>query len=226
MTATPIVRCAIYCRKSSEEGLRQGFNSLDAQRVACEAYIASQRGFGWKCLPDRYDDGGFTGGNMDRPGLQRLLADIDDGKIDCGVVYKIDRFSRSVADFIQMMVRFEVANVSFVSVTQHFDTNTSMGRLTLNILLSFGQFEREIISERIRDKIAASRQRGKWTGGILLLGYDVDRSGPSPQLVVNPIEAARVVQIFELYLEFGALLPVVAELERRGWRNKQWTTRD
>ncbi|MDX2197834.1 MAG: recombinase family protein [Phycisphaerae bacterium] len=224
--ATPATRCAIYTRKSSDEGLQQEFNSLDAQRDAAEAYIASQKTEGWVCNPDRYDDGGFTGGNMERPALKRLLADIDAGKIDCVVVYKVDRLSRSLMDFARIVEIFERHQVSFVSVTQHFNTTHSMGRLTLNILLSFAQFEREIIGERIRDKIAASRQRGKWTGGTPVLGYDVDRTGPSPKLVVNPAEAARVLQIFELYLELGALLPVVAELERRGWRNKAWTTRD
>ncbi|MGE0479940.1 MAG: recombinase family protein, partial [Phycisphaerae bacterium] len=223
---TPATRCAIYTRKSSDEGLQQEFNSLDAQREAAEAYIASQKNEGWLCLADRYDDGGFTGGNTDRPALQRLLTDIEAGKVETVVVYKIDRFSRSLADFMRMMTVFEEHGVAFVSVTQAFDTSSSMGRLTLNILLSFAQFEREIIGERIRDKIAASRQRGKWTGGTPVLGYDVDRSGPSPKLVVNPTEAARVLQIFELYVELGALLPVVAELERRGWRNKAWMTRD
>jgi len=219
-------RCAIYTRKSSDEGLQQDFNSLDAQREAAEAYVASQKAEGWVCLPDRYDDGGFTGGNMERPGLQRLLADIDAGKVDCVVVYKVDRLSRSLMDFAKIVETFERHNVSFVSVTQHFNTTNSMGRLTLNILLSFAQFEREIIGERIRDKIAASRQRGKWTGGTPILGYDVDRSSGGPRLVINPEEASRVCQIFELYVELGSLLPVVAELERRDWRNKAWTTRD
>ena len=157
----PTIRCAIYTRKSSEDGLQQEFNSLDAQREAAEAYIASQKAEGWLCLPDRYDDGGFTGGNIDRPGLQRLLTDIDAGKVDCVVVYKVDRLSRSLMDFARIVETFERHNVSFVSVTQHFNTTHSMGRLTLNILLSFAQFEREIIGERIRDKIAASRARGK-----------------------------------------------------------------
>ncbi len=219
-------RCAIYTRKSSDEGLQQDFNSLDAQREAAEAYIASQKAEGWVCLPDRYDDGGFTGGNMERPGLQRLLADIDAGKVDCVVCYKIDRVSRSLMDFAKLMETFETHDVSLVSVTQAFNTTSSMGRLTLNILLSLAQFEREIIGERIRDKIAASRQRGKWTGGTPILGYDVDRSGGGPRLVINPDEASRVCQIFELYLELGSLLPVVAELERRDWRNKAWKTRD
>jgi len=222
---TPATRCAIYTRKSSDEGLQQEFNSLDAQREAAEAYIASQKAEGWVCLPERYDDGGFTGGNMDRPALQRLLADIEAGKIDCVVVYKVDRLSRSLTDFARIVEVFERHKVSFVSVTQHFNTTQSMGRLTLNILLSFAQFEREIIGERIRDKIAASRQKGKWTGGRPILGYDVDRSNGSPRLIVNAAEASRVRQIFDLYLELGALLPVVAELDRRGWRNKVWTTR-
>lgn len=220
------VRCGIYTRKSSDEGLQQEFNSLDAQREAAEAYITSQKAEGWVCLPERYDDGGFTGGNTDRPALKRLLADIEAGRVDTVVVYKIDRFSRSLADFMRMMTVFEEHEVAFVSVTQAFDTSSSMGRLTLNILLSFAQFEREIIGERIRDKIAASRQKGKWTGGTPILGYDVDRSNGSPKLVVNATEASRVRQIFDLYLELGALLPVAAELDRRGWRNKAWTTRD
>ncbi len=220
------VRCAIYTRKSSDEGLQQDFNSLDAQREAAEAYIASQKAEGWVCLPERYDDGGFTGGNMDRPALKRLLGDIEAGRIDCVVVYKVDRLSRSLMDFAKIVEVFERQNVSFVSVTQHFNTTNSMGRLTLNILLSFAQFEREIIGERIRDKIAASRQKGKWTGGTPILGYDVDRSNGSPRLVVNAAEASRVRQVFDLYLELGSLVPVAAELDRRGWRNKAWTTRD
>jgi site-specific DNA recombinase len=217
------IRCAIYTRKSTEAGLEQNFNSLDAQREACLAYIQSQRHEGWKCLPQRYDDGGFTGGNMDRPALKRLLADIEAGRIDCVVTYKIDRLSRSLLDFTRMIGIFEKHRVSFVSITQQFNSATSMGRLVLNILLSFAQFEREIISERTRDKIAATRRKGKWCGGIPLLGYDVD-----PQvlrLVVNPKEATRVGAIFDLYLEYQALLPVVQELERRGWRTKAWVTR-
>jgi len=224
-TANGRVRCAIYTRKSSDEGLQQEFNSLDAQREAAEAYIASQKAEGWVCLPERYDDGGFTGGNMDRPALQRLLADIDAGTVDCVVVYKVDRLSRSLMDFARIVEVFERRNVSFVSVTQHFNTTQSMGRLTLNILLSFAQFEREIIGERIRDKIAASRQRGKWTGGTPVLGYDVDRSNGSPKLVINPSEAARVLEIFELYTQRGSLLSVANELRRRGWTTKRWTTR-
>ena len=219
------VRCAIYTRKSSDEGLQQEFNSLDAQREAAEAYIASQKAEGWVCIPDRYDDGGFSGGDMERPALKRLMADIDAGKVDSVVVYKVDRLSRSLMDFARMMETFERHRVSFVSVTQHFNTATPMGRLILNVLLSFAQFEREIIGERIRDKIAASRRKGKWTGGKPVLGYDVDRSNGGPRLVINPDEASRVCRIFELYLELGSLLPVVTELERRGWTNKVWTTR-
>jgi site-specific DNA recombinase len=168
------VRCALYTRKSTEEGLEQEFNSLDAQREAGEAYVASQKGEGWTCLPIRYDDGGFTGGNMERPALRRLLSDIEAGQVDAVVVYKVDRLSRSLLDFARMMATFDQRQVSFVSVTQQFNTATSMGRLVLNVLLSFAQFEREIISERTRDKIAATRRKGKWTGGSPILGYDVD----------------------------------------------------
>jgi site-specific DNA recombinase len=217
------IRCAVYTRKSTEVGLEQDFNSLDAQREACLAYIQSQRHEGWKCLPARYDDGGFTGGNMDRPALQRLLADIEAGRIDCVVSYKLDRLSRSLLDFARIIGIFEKHHVSFVSITQQFNSATSMGRLVLNVLLSFAQFEREIISERTRDKIAATRRKGKWSGGLPVLGYDVD-----PQvlrLVVNSKEATRVRAIFDLYLEHQALLPVVRELERRGWRTKTWVTR-
>src|SRR5262249_11824866 len=170
----PLVRCAVYTRKSTEEGLEQEFNSLDAQRESGEAFIQSQQHEGWTCLPERYDDGGFTGGNTDRPALRRLLADIEAGQVDCVVVYKVDRFSRSLLDFAQMMHTFEKHRVAFVSVTQQFNTATSMGRLVLNVLLSFAQFEREIISERTRDKIAATRRKGKWAGGRPLLGYDLD----------------------------------------------------
>jgi site-specific DNA recombinase len=219
------IRCAIYTRKSTEDGLEQEFNSLDAQRDSAEAYIASQKSAGWTALPDRYDDGGFTGGNMERPALDRLLKDIEAGKVDCVVVYKVDRLSRSLMDFARIMEVFDRHKVSFVSVTQHFNTTHSMGRLTLNILLSFAQFEREIIGERIRDKIAAQRRKGKWAGGIPVLGYDVDRSGPSPKLVVNAEEAARVRTIFDLYLKYGALLPTVQELARRGWTSKHRQTK-
>lgn len=219
------IRCAIYTRKSSDEGLDQEFNSLDAQRESAEAYIASQKAEGWKCLPERYDDGGFSGGSMERPALDQLIHDIEAGKVDCVVVYKVDRLSRSLMDFSRIMETFDAHGVSFVSVTQQFNTTSSMGRLTLNILLSFAQFEREIIGERIRDKIAAQKRKGKWAGGVPILGYDVDRSGRSPKLIVNAKEAARVRQIFALYLEKESLQPVVRELERRGWRNKRRVTK-
>jgi site-specific DNA recombinase len=222
-TTLPLVRCAIYTRKSTEEGLEQEFNTLDAQRESAQAFIGSQQHEGWVCLPDRYDDGGFTGGNMERPALRRLLADIAEGKVDCVVVYKVDRLSRSLLDFARMMETFDKHRISFVSVTQQFNTATSMGRLVLHVLLSFAQFEREIISERTRDKIAATRRKGKWSGGMPILGYDVDPRGG--RLLVNEDEAACVRAIFQLYLEHEALLPVVEELERRGWVGKRWQTR-
>jgi len=223
-TATlPLVRCAVYTRKSTEEGLEQEFNSLDAQRESAEAFIRSQTHEGWTCLPERYDDGGFTGGNMERPALKRLLTDIAAGKVDLVVCYKVDRLSRSLLDFAKMMEAFERHGVSFVSVTQQFNTATSMGRLVLNVLLSFAQFEREIIAERTRDKVAATRRKGKWAGGTPLLGFDLDPRGG--RLLVNDDEAIRVRAIFALYLEHQALLPVVQELERRGWVGKRWQTR-
>ena len=210
----PEIRCAIYTRKSTDEGLDQEFNSLDAQRESGEAYIASQKNEGWTCLPDRYDDGGYTGGNTDRPALQRLMADIEAGRVDCIVVYKVDRLSRSLMDFARMMTTFEKHSVSFVSVTQQFNTTHSMGRLTLNILLSFAQFEREIISERTRDKIAAARRKGKWAGGRPVLGYDLVSQPGGGRLEVNRSEADRVQRIFDIYLELGSLMPVVAECAR------------
>jgi site-specific DNA recombinase len=215
------IRCAIYARKSSEEGLEQEFNSLHNQREHCEMFIRSQEG--WTFLPEEYNDGGYSGGTMERPALKRLLADIEAGKVDCVVVYKIDRLSRSLIDFARMMETFDKHKVSFVCVTQRFSTADSMGRLTLNMLLSFAQFERELASERTRDKVAAARRKGKWAGGLPILGYDVDPCGF--RLVVNEEEAERVRQIFASYLRHEALLPVVAELDRRGWRNKRWTTR-
>jgi site-specific DNA recombinase len=217
------VRCAIYTRKSTEEGLEQEFNSLDAQRESAEAFIASQRHEGWVCLPDRYDDGGFSGGNMDRPALQRLFADIEAGGIDCVVVYKVDRMSRALLDFARIIDLFGKFNVSFVSVTQQFNTTNSMGRLTLNILLSFAQFEREMISERTRDKMSAARRKGKWIGGYPMLGYDVHPKGG--RLIVNQREAEQVRAIFRLYLDHKALIPVVRELEHKGWTTKKWTTK-
>jgi site-specific DNA recombinase len=216
------LRCAIYTRKSSEEGLDMEFNSLDAQREACEAYIASQRSEGWVATRERYDDGGFSGGTLERPGLKQLLADIDDGLIDVVVVYKIDRLSRSLMDFSKLVEIFDRNGVTFVSVTQSFNTTTSMGRLTLNILLSFAQFEREVIGERIRDKVAASRKRGIWMGGYVPLGYDVqDR-----KLLVNDAEAASVRRIFERFVELGSATVLARELRRDGFRNKQGTLID
>ena len=223
--ATPrpkTIRCAIYTRKSTEEGLDQQYNSLDSQRDAGESYIRSQANEGWELVPDRYDDGGFSGGNIERPALKRMMEDIQAGKIDCVVVYKVDRLSRSLLDFARVMETFDKFSVSFVSVTQHFNTTHSMGRLTLNILLSFAQFEREIIGERIRDKLAAQCRRGQWTGGYPVLGYDVDRSERTPKLVVNLEEATKVRRIFSLYLELKNLMPVVEELDKRGWTNKLW----
>ena len=190
------IRCAIYTRKSTEEGLDQDFNSLDAQREAAEAYIKSQKHLGWTLVSTRYDDGGFSGSSMERPALQKLLEDVDERRIDCIIVYKVDRLSRSLLDFARLMDRFDQRSISFVSVTQEFNTTTSLGRLTLNILLSFAQFEREIIGERTRDKMSAARRKGKWIGGTPVLGYDVDPDGG--RLVVNEKEAVIVRQIFDL----------------------------
>src|SRR5581483_11957946 len=219
----PQVRCAIYTRKSTEEGLDQDFNSLHAQRESAEAYIRSQKHQGWILAPRHYDDGGYTGGNLDRPALKQLMEDIDAGRIQCIVVYKVDRLSRSLLDFARLMDRFEQRQVSFVSVTQQFNTTASLGRLTLNILLSFAQFEREIISERTRDKMSAARRKGKWTGGMPVLGYDVDPRGG--RLVVNPSEAARVQEIFRLYGNSNSLPEVLSTLNAKGWNTKSWTTR-
>jgi len=219
------IRAAVYCRKSTEHGLGQEYNSLDAQRDACTAYIATMKHAGWVCVADDYSDGGWSGGNTERPALQRLLADIEAGKIDAVVVHRVDRLSRSLLDFTQMLTLFERHGVSFASVTQSFDTASSMGRLTMHILLSFAEFERSMIGERIRDKIGAQRRRGMWAGGKPVLGYDIDRSAASPRLVVNAAEAERVRAIFTLYLELGSLMPVVEELRRRGWTAKAWTTK-
>ena len=219
---TPTIRCAVYTRKSTEEGLEKEFNSLDAQRESGELFVRSQAGEGWTLVPDAYDDGGFTGGNMERPALRRLMLDIEAGKVDAVVVYKVDRLSRSLLDFARMMQVFDSRKVSFVSVTQQFNTATSMGRLVLNVLLSFAQFEREIISERTRDKIAATRRKGKWAGGHPILGYDID---PAFKLAVNPLETERVRNIFELYLDRESLMPAVQALAEKGWVNKRWTTR-
>jgi DNA invertase Pin-like site-specific DNA recombinase len=212
-----LIRCAIYTRKSSEEGLEQSFNSLDAQRDACESYIKSQKHEGWIVLKNEYDDGGFSGGSMDRPALQRLLADIGEGKIDTVVVYKIDRLTRSLLDFSKIVEAFDSKEVSFVSVTQQFNTTTSMGRLTLNILLSFAQFEREVTGERIRDKIAASKRKGIWMGGNVPLGYKVkDRL-----LLIDPVAAKTVRHIFEQYLEFGCVPKLNTYLEKNHIFGKQ-----
>ncbi|MBM4020311.1 MAG: recombinase family protein, partial [Planctomycetes bacterium] len=200
------VRCAVYTRKSHEEGLEQEFNSLDAQREACEAYVASQRHDGWVVLPTPYDDGGFSGGNIERPALKRLLEDIDASRVDVVLCYKLDRLSRSLADFVRLMETFEKKGVSFVSVTQHFDTKSSMGRLTLNVLLSFAQFEREVTAERIRDKLAAAKRKGKYTGGRPLLGYDVDRE--RMRLVINAKEADLVRRIFRRFIQLGSCMLV------------------
>jgi len=217
----PRLRCAIYTRKSSEEGLEQDFNSLHAQREACAAYVLSQVGEGWAELPGQYDDGGFSGGNMERPGLARLMADVDARRIDVVVVYKVDRLTRSLADFAKIVERFDAAGVSFVSVTQAFNTTTSMGRLTLNVLLSFAQFEREVTGERIRDKIAASKAKGMWMGGNVPLGYDpVGRS-----LEVNAAEADTVRLIFRRYLELGSVHALRDDLEAGGVRSKRRTTK-
>src|ERR1700741_3345753 len=195
------LRCAIYTRKSTEHGLEQEFNSLDAQREACEAYIKSQASQGWKPLSQHYDDPAYSGGNLDRPALKKLLSDIEAGKIDVVVVYKIDRLTRSLADFAKLVEAFDARSISFVAVTQQFNTTTSMGRLTLNVLLSFAQFERELASERVRDKVAASRKKGKWTGGSVPLGYEaIDK-----KLVINESEAKTVRYIFNRYLELKRL---------------------
>ena len=210
-------RCAVYTRKSSEEGLEQDFNSLQAQREACEAYIASQKHEGWKALANVYDDGGYSGGSMERPALRQLLADITSGGIDVVVVYKVDRLTRSLADFAKIVEIFDAQGVSFVSVTQQFNTTTSMGRLTLNVLLSFAQFEREVTGERIRDKVAASKKKGMWMGGWIPLGYDLkDRA-----LHINEAEAETVRTIFRLYLELGNVRSVQAELGQRKLTTKR-----
>lgn len=221
MNIPPRKRCAIYTRKSTEEGLDQAFNTLDAQREACEAYILSQAGEGWESIPDRYDDGGWSGGNMDRPALKTLLADIVRGRIDIVVVYKVDRLTRSLMDFARIVETFDANSASFVSVTQAFNTTNSMGRLTLNVLLSFAQFEREVTGERIRDKIAASRAKGMFMGGNVPLGYDLGER----KLEVNDAEADRVRHIFTRYLALKSIPALAKELANEGIRSKRWISR-
>lgn len=211
------IRCAIYTRKSTEEGLEQDFNSLDAQREACEAYIASQKHEGWELLPDRYDDGGISGGHLDRPSLKRLMQAVDDKRVDQIVVYKIDRLTRSLADFAKLVERLDQAEASFVSVTQSFNTATSMGRLTLNVLLSFAQFEREVTAERIRDKIAASKRKGLWMGGNVPLGYAAD----GRTLKIDEDEAVTIRTLFDLYLEHGLIRKVKERAEDLGLRSRR-----
>jgi site-specific DNA recombinase len=218
---TKPVRCAIYTRKSTEHGLELEFNSLDAQRDACEAYIKSQALQGWRALPQHYDDPAYSGGNLDRPALQQLLKDIDAGRIDVIVVYKIDRLTRSLADFAKLVEAFDAKSISFVAVTQQFNTTTSMGRLTLNVLLSFAQFERELSSERVRDKVAASRRKGKWTGGTVPLGYDAK----DKKLVVNKVEAETVRYIFKRYLELQSFGKLVEDLDDKGIVTKRRNTK-
>jgi len=215
------LRCAIYTRKSSEEGLEQSFNSLDAQREASQAFIVSQRHEGWHALGTRYDDGGFSGGRMQRPALERLLEDVRSGKIDVIVVYKVDRLTRSLADFAKIVEILDANRVSFVSVTQQFNTTTSMGRLTLNVLLSFAQFEREVTGERIRDKIAASKKKGMWMGGLVPLGYDLC----GRKLVPGQKEEALVRKIFQLYLELGCVSKLTARLIQEKVKSKVYVTR-
>src|SRR3979409_2404226 len=215
------VRCAIYTRKSTEHGLELEFNSLDAQRDACEAYIKSQASQGWRALPQHYDDPAYSGGNLARPALKKLLADIEAGRINVVVVYKIDRLTRSLADFAKLVETFDSRSISFVAVTQQFNTTTSMGRLTLNVLLSFAQFERELSSERVRDKVAASRRKGKWTGGTVPLGYDTK----DKKLVVNKAEAETVRYIFKRYLELQSYGKLVEDLDNKGIVTKRRDTK-
>jgi len=219
-TPETIMRCAIYTRKSTEDGLEQDYNTLDAQRDSCENYIKTQASRGWTIIPAKYDDGGFTGANTERPAYNRLFADIRAGHVDMVVVYKVDRLSRSLADFANIMVMFEEMNVTFVSITQHFDTSSSLGRMTLNILITFAQFEREMIAERISDKIASSRKRGKYIGGIPMLGYDVI----DKKLITNRDEVFQINTIFNLYLKLRSLSQVAIQLNQWGWTTKRWIT--
>ncbi len=223
-TVTVPVRCGIYTRKSTDEGLDKDFNSLDAQREMAEAYITSQRGEGWIAVPDRYDDGGYSGATTNRPALQRLLSDIEAGKIDCVVVYRYDRVSRSLLDFLQLLEFLKRHDVGFVSISERFDTSTPHGEMALNMVLSVAQCERRVIGQRTRDKLAASRRKGKYVGGYPVLGYDRDPAGG--RLVVNKDEAETVREVFRLFLERRSLVEVSAELTRRGITLKRWTTRD
>lgn len=216
------IQCAIYTRKSSDEGLDQNFNSLDAQREACSAYIKSQRQEGWRELKTRYDDGGHSGGTIERPALKQLFKDVDVGRVNMVVVYKIDRLTRSLSDFAKLVDRLDAANASFVSVTQQFNTSTSMGRLTLNVLLSFAQFEREVTAERIRDKIAASKKKGMWMGGLVPLGYDKTDAG----LIINPSEAEIVRSTFQSYLEVGSVRRLKELIDKAGFQTKTRTLKD
>lgn len=217
----PITRCAVYCRKSSDDGLDQEFNSIDAQRVSGESYVTAHQGEGWVCLPDRYDDGGYSGGNMERPGLKRLLEDVRAGRVQAVVCYKLDRLTRSIRDFARIVEVFEAHSVALVIVTQPINTSTSMGRLMVHVLMSFAQFERELASERTRDKIALSRQRGQWTGGRPVLGYDY----AGCRLELNEAEARTVRSIFSRYLDVRSLRALLKELEEQGVTNKRWTSR-
>lgn len=220
--APAAIACAVYTRKSTDEGLDSDFSSLDAQREACELYIGSMKSEGWTLVPDRYDDGAQSGGTLDRPALRRLITDITAGRVGCVVVHRIDRLSRSLLDFARLMELFEHRGVAVVSITQRLDSSTSMGRLTLNMLLSFAQFEREIIGERTRDKIRAAKRRGKWCGGTPLYGFDII----DKKLVPNPIEAARARQAFEIYLETGSLIATAKEMNDRGWTTKALQTKN
>lgn len=222
-SAPKAVRCAIYTRKSTTDGLEQDFNTLDAQREAGEAYVESQASRGFVLLPTRYDDAGFSGASLERPAFRQLTQDIDAGNVDLVVVQRFDRLSRSLFDFLQLLRIWDAKGIGLVSVTQQFDTSTPIGRLTLTHLLSFAQFEREMISERTRDKMGAARRKGQWTGGNPILGYDVAASGGA--LVVNESEAERVRAVFSLYLEVGSISKAVTELRRRGWTTKQWQSR-
>ena len=223
MTETKITRCAVYTRKSTEIDLNQEFNSLEAQRESAENYIKSQKHNGWQLLPERYDDGGFSGGNIERPALKRLMANIEAEKIDVVVIYKMDRLSRSLLDFMNMAEFFEQHNVSFVSVTQDINTSTSAGRMMLNILMTFSEYERDVITERIKDSIAGAKKRGKFCGGVPILGYDVNSS--SKKLEINKKEAKLIKEIYKLYSESGSAFEVAKILNSQGYHTKSWTSK-